>query len=83
MAHLNGCIEHRRAVLRLPVPGRDVLAGTRADVELPRTPDLDAGRGQHLLAPVGEPADAAGDCEEHGVEAINLSAACVQVRRVG
>lgn len=51
--------------LGFPIFHRFIVTRSRADVYLPRTPDLDA-TGKHHLTPVREPPDDARYGKEHG-----------------
>ncbi|TKW57063.1 Norsolorinic acid ketoreductase, partial [Colletotrichum tanaceti] len=68
VADLDGLVKQRLVAPLAAAAGVDVVALALADVQLAGPPDLDAALLQHLLPPVGQPADAAGDGEQDGVE---------------
>lgn len=45
----------------------DVVSSRGSNVELPRSPDLEASRSEHHLPPVSEPANDSGNGEEDTV----------------
>src|SRR4029078_11896786 len=61
-AGFSNALESRRL---LPVAHVDVVAARNTGVELARTADLLLRVLDHL-APLADPADGAGDCEQHG-----------------
>ena len=55
-------------LLLLPLLHIDIVPLRCTEVDLSRTPDLDAARSEHHLAPVCQPADDARDGEQNGEE---------------
>lgn len=49
----------------------DVISSRGSNVELPRSPDLEASRSEHHLSPVGEPADDSGNGKKDTVDTEN------------
>ncbi|WDK22643.1 hypothetical protein CGRA01v4_13933 [Colletotrichum graminicola] len=68
VADLYRLVKHRLVLRLLPLLRLDVVSLPFSDVQLTRPPDLDAPLLQHLLPPVGQPADAARHGEQDGVE---------------
>lgn len=74
MAHLDWSFENSAVCFLLPIRSVDIFPFALADVELSGTPDLDACRNQHLLTPMGEPANTSGYGEKNRVEAVKTLA---------